>query len=51
MLERTGRVVFVGILGPTASRPSCSFSRVIVNFIPPSPRKRRLLFYQPVEII
>jgi hypothetical protein len=51
MFERTGKVVFVGMLGPTASRPSCSFSRVIVNFIPSSSRERRLLFYDRVETI
>ena len=33
MLERTGSVVFVGTAETTARSPSCSFSRVMVNFI------------------
>src|SRR6185369_5799795 len=33
MLASTGSVVLVGTLAATAPRPSCSFSRVIVNFI------------------
>jgi hypothetical protein len=44
IFESTGRVVFVGMLGPTASRPSCSFSRVIVNFILSSSRERQKAF-------
>ena len=31
--DNTGSVVFAGTLETTARRPSCSFSRVIVNFI------------------
>ena len=31
--ESTGRVVRVGMLPATAARPSCSFSRVMVNFM------------------
>jgi hypothetical protein len=34
ILARTGRVVFPGILGPTATNPSWSFSLEIVNRIP-----------------
>jgi len=33
MFDSTGSVVFAGTLETTARRPSCSFSRVIVNFI------------------
>jgi hypothetical protein len=33
ILASTGRVVFDGTLAATAWSPSCSFSRVIVNFI------------------
>ena len=32
-VESTGSVVRVGMLPATAARPSCSFSRVIVNLI------------------
>ena len=33
IFESTGNVVFEGMLAATAPNPSCSFSRVIVNFI------------------
>ena len=34
MFERTGSVVLAGTLAATATSPSCSCSRVIVNFMP-----------------
>ena len=48
ILASTGSVVLEGTLAATAPRPSCSFSRVIVNFIrvlPAEPYKKRLPSY------
>src|SRR5215210_5979109 len=46
MLDRIGSVVLAGTLAATATRPSCSCSRVIVSFMPLLKEEKAVLLYQ-----
>src|SRR5215207_5460376 len=46
MLDRIGSVVLAGTLAATATRPSCSCSRVIVSFMPLLWEEKAVLLYQ-----